>query len=125
MTQSLTALTPELHVQLLLDKTKNNLNLTETIFKKLFHELPNQLIAIKNALENNQLSEAKDITHILHGSASFCGLQAIQNPAKQLEKSLLAANSELAAKNLNILTQQVNALTDQQFAILKILSNLN
>lgn len=113
----------ENYVQLMLDKTKNNQQLALTIFIKLFNELPAQLAAISNAIKNHQISQAKDITHMLHGSASFCGLLAIQHSAKDLEISLINVNNEAANQCFLELQQHVALLTNQQKAILAILHN--
>lgn len=80
------------YIQIILSKTKNNQRLTLTLFEKLFEELPLQVIAIKAALESKQYDLAKDITHKLNGSVSFCGLQDIQQPANALENCLLTDN---------------------------------
>jgi HPt (histidine-containing phosphotransfer) domain-containing protein len=126
MTQPLTLNTnrPEKYIQLMLDKTKNNKELALTIFIKLFEELPKQLTTIHNALKNQHLAEAKDITHMLHGSASFCGLLAIQNPAKDLEISLINVDIEAAKNHFIELQRHVADLTNHQAAILAILNNL-
>ncbi len=80
------------YIQILQGKTKNNQGLTVTLFKKLFEELPLQIHNINEALENKQYVLAQDIVHKLNGSASFCGLLDIQQPANALESSLLTHN---------------------------------
>lgn len=92
------------YIQIILSKTKNNHRLTLTIFEKLFEELPLQIIHIKDALENKQYGLAKEITHKLNGSVSFCGLTDIQQPANALEHCLL--NSNYAAINQHFLMLQ-------------------
>lgn len=113
----------ENYVLVMLNKTKNNRNLALTIFTKLFEELPAQLTGIDDALQKQQLIQAKDISHILHGSASFCGLSAIQNPAKNLEISLINADIEAAKQHFLELQKHVASLVDQQKTILAILNN--
>lgn len=114
---------PEKYVQLMLDKTKNNRGLALTIFIKLFDELPEQLISIQNALKNQQLAQAKETIHLLHGSASFCGLLAIQNSANDLETSLINADIAAAKNHFIELQRHVADLTSHQEDILAILSN--
>lgn len=109
------------YIQILMNKTKNNQRLTLTIFEKLFEELPQQIIDIKNALDNKQYELAKEVTHKLHGSVSFCGLIDIQQPASALESCLL--NSNYADTCQHFLTLQqctLNFTRHQQF----ILTNL-
>lgn len=95
------------YIQIIQRKTNNNRRLTLTIFEKLFEELPRQITDIKNALENKQYHLAQEITHKLNGSASFCGLADIQQPASALESCLL--NNNVDTQQLFIALQQ-NAL---------------
>jgi HPt (histidine-containing phosphotransfer) domain-containing protein len=110
------------YIQIILNKTKNNRSLTLTIFKKLFEELPLQIIIIKKALENGDYAIAKETTHKLHGSASFCGLIDIQNHAYALENCLINRNYEATEQNFLLLQQDVLNLTRHQRAIMEILN---
>ncbi len=106
------------YIQILMNKTKNNQRLTLTIFEKLFEELPLQIIDIKNALDNKQYELAKEVTHKLHGSVSFCGLIDIQQPASALESCLL--NSKYVDTCQHFLTLQqctLNFTRHQQFIL--------
>ena len=96
------------YIQIILSKTKNNQRLALTIAEKLFEELPLQIIAIKNALENKHYDLAQEITHKLNGSVSFCGLMDIQQPAKALESCLL--NNHYAAMNQHFSRLQQHTL---------------
>jgi HPt (histidine-containing phosphotransfer) domain-containing protein len=96
------------YIQIILSKTKNNQRLALTIAEKLFEELPLQIIAIKNALENKHYDLAQEITHKLNGSVSFCGLMEIQQPAKALESCLL--NNHYAAMNQHFSSLQQHTL---------------
>ena len=96
------------YIQIVQRKTKNNQRLTLTIFEKLFEELPLQIIDIKDALENKQYALAQEITHKLNGSASFCGLTDIQQPASALESCLL--NNNYASTQQLFITLQQNTL---------------
>jgi len=80
------------YIRAVLAKTKNNQRLTLTIFEKLFEEIPLQLAGIKNALQDKQYDLAREITHRLNGSASFCGLTDIQQAATAVESHLLNNN---------------------------------
>lgn len=106
------------YTQIILSKTKNNPHLALTIFEKLFEELPLQLIQIKDALENSQYDLAREITHKLNGSVSFCGLLKIRQPANDLEICLL--NNDYADTHQYFLTLQQCILnfTRHQKAIL-------
>lgn len=73
----------------MLEKTAGNKELASTLFYKLFSELPTQTQIIENALAINDLKLAKQITHKLHGSVSFCGFTEIQAKVNDLETSLI------------------------------------
>lgn len=96
------------YIHIILNKTKNNRPLALTIFEKLFKELPLQIVHIKDALENGQYDLAREITHKLNGSVSFCGLMDIQQPANDLESCLL--NNNYASTHQHFLTLQQRTL---------------
>jgi len=112
----------EKYIELLLNKTKNNRSLALTIFIKLFAELPAQLVDISTAIKHQQLTTAKDITHMLHGSVGFCGLMDLQEPAKNLEISLLNNDQKAAEQHLNELKLSIAEFLSQQQTILTLLS---
>ena len=105
------------YIQAVLDKTKNNRQLTLTIFNKLFDELPAQIAGIKDALENKQYTLAKEITHKLNGSASFCGLTDIQKPANALETCLINGDCESINPRFLVLQQSVLNFISHQKSI--------
>lgn len=106
------------YIKIMLDKTRGNHSLALTLFKKLFEELPEQIDAVKNALDSRQYSVAQQITHKLHGSASFCGLSDIQEPACALESNLLNHDYESASQHFQVLRRCVLNFTSHQTAIL-------
>lgn len=106
------------YIQIILNKTKNNQRLALTIFEKLFEELPMQIIAIKDALDNNQYNLAQEITHKLNGSVSFCGLTNIQQPANALENSLLNNNYANTHQQFMLLQQHTLNFTRHRESIL-------
>jgi HPt (histidine-containing phosphotransfer) domain-containing protein len=106
------------YVQMILNKTKNNQRLTLTLFEKLFEELPSQIIDINDALENKQYDLAREITHKLNGSVSFCCLMDIQQSANALESCLL--NNNYASTNQHFLMLQqciLNFTRHQKFIL--------
>ncbi len=109
------------YIQMILDKTKNNQRLALTIFEKLFEELPVQILGIKDAIESRQYALAQTITHKLNGSASFCGLTAIQKAANALENSLTNISITELEWHLLILQQHILNLTNRQRAIIAYL----
>jgi HPt (histidine-containing phosphotransfer) domain-containing protein len=110
------------YVQTILSKTKNNRQLTLTLFEKLFEELPAQIVVIENALKNRHYDLAKEITHKINGSASFCGLTAIQQSANALESCLLNSNFANAHQHFLMLHQCTLSFMRPQSFILATLS---
>jgi HPt (histidine-containing phosphotransfer) domain-containing protein len=111
------------YIQVIQNRTKNNQRLTLTIFEKLFEELPQQIIQIKDALESRQYDHAKEITHKLNGSVSFCGLTNIQQAANTLESSLLNNNYTAIDQYFRILQDCTLNFISHQKSIMKILMN--
>ncbi len=112
------------YIEILLDKTKNNRRLALTIFEKLFEELPLQISGIKDALENQHYDLAQELSHKMNGSASFCGLLEIQQPAHALEGCLLNNDYANANRDFLRLRQSVLTLTRQQKSILAKLQQM-
>lgn len=107
------------YIGLLLQKTSGNTKLTRTIFNKLFIELPSQLFLIERALKMDNLILAREVTHKLHGSVSFCGFVDIQIHAHNLETNLLEKNTALMLDSFDQLKGKVNDLILQKNAIFK------
>lgn len=120
---TLTTIPPADYIQIMLDKTYNNRPLALTLFKKLFEELPEQINAIKEALENRQYTSARQITHKLHGTVSFCGLADMQEPAQALESSLLNHDDKAADRHFLILQQRVLSFIRHQAVIIADLTD--
>jgi HPt (histidine-containing phosphotransfer) domain-containing protein len=109
------------YIRAILDATQNNHQLALTIFKKLFEEIPLQIHAIKDALANQHFQLAEEITHKLHGSASFCGLKVIQKSASALENCLINKDYSAVKLNFLILQQCILMFISQQKTILELL----
>ncbi len=109
-------------VRIMLDRARNNKELAKTLFKKLFAELPLQVGAIGKAFENNELQLAIDITHKLHGSVSFCGLENIRKPAEKLEACLRTLELEPIERHYDELDRQVDLFIAAEEEIMRILA---
>ena len=95
------------YVEILLDKTAGNSELTHQLFCKLFSELQIQSDTIEQALKNNDLSIAEEITHKLHGSVSFCGFTKLQACARALEISLCDHDTVQINPNFTLLKNKI------------------
>ena len=80
------------YVGILLSKTQNNKALVIKLFNQLFAELPDQIDQIKTAIAEFDTQLARETTHKLHGSASFCSLTDIKNNAQNVETALSENN---------------------------------
>lgn len=101
------ALTASDYIGIVLEKTKNNRKLAFTVFKKLFEELPEQLACIESALSAGHYEAAKDIAHKMYGSACFCGLTGIEEPAGKLEQYVIDNNYPALIHDFRLLQERV------------------
>ncbi len=111
-------LTASDYIGIVLEKTKNNRSLALTVFNKLFDELPRQLASIEDEMKIGHYDNAKDITHKMHGSASFCGLIGIQEIAKKLEQCLVNENYQSISQDYRLLKERVLMFTRFKESIL-------
>ncbi|PHS71176.1 MAG: hybrid sensor histidine kinase/response regulator [Cycloclasticus sp.] len=58
------------------------------ILNKFFAELPEQLNSISHDVKQNELKNAAETAHKVHGSAAYCGTPLLKNASKQLETNL-------------------------------------
>jgi CheY-like chemotaxis protein len=107
-----------LYLSAMLNKTKNDKPLANTIFKKLFTELPQQTQIIEMALSFNDLSLARQTTHKLHGSVSFCGFTDMQSKANDLENYLAENNHALISSSFLDLKNSITSLMSNKTIIL-------
>lgn len=108
-------------VRIMLDRAQNNKELAMTLFEKLFAELPQQVDAIGKGLESDELKLSMEITHKLHGSASFCGLDNISEPAEKLEACLRTFELEPIKHHYKELVKQVDLFIHLEDEIMRIL----
>lgn len=114
------------YVSSMLDKTYGNTSLASVLFNKLFIELQEQSEEIEQALQKNDLVLAREITHKLHGSVSFCGLTDIQNLARTMEISLSENhNSEEISNNFHLLKTNILSFIKLKDSILTQLDKAN
>ncbi|WP_031433547.1 response regulator [Methylomarinum vadi] len=106
----------------MLEKTSHNEQLAEVLFNKLFIELPEQLANIQQAIDQSDFALAKEITHKLHGSVSFCGFISLKDAARQLEIDLSNQKVEASLMNFAALKQGIDHFLNQKQTILRELS---
>lgn len=86
--------TVELYLQAIIEKTGGNRRVAGILMAKLAEELPEQLADVEKALNKDDYHLAREITHKINGSASFCGLLGIRKAANELETALTTASSK-------------------------------
>ena len=111
------------YIEKMLVRTMKNRSLATVLFKKLFLELPEQIVSIESAINEQQIEQAQKEVHKLQGSFSFCGFSELEKQAKKLENNLLANNRQSIMEDLKGLIQQVNSLIKLELAILKKLED--
>lgn len=110
-------------IKTLLSKTKNNTRLVNTLYNKLFEELPMQISNIEEAIEKGDYKFAFDVTHSLNGSAKTCYLREIAENANALETCLIQKKFYYVDGFLMILKQKVSTFIEHREAILAFLND--
>jgi len=82
----------EYYVDTLLEKVDHNRKLGRLFLQKLFVEVPKQLTGLEQALNNQEIQQAWEIAHKLHGTFCFYGYENFRELAGGLEQSLLAVD---------------------------------
>ncbi len=102
----------------LLQRTSGDTALAIVIFNKLFTELPDQSLAIEQALKSNELGIAQETTHKLHGSVSFCGFFDLQILANNLETSFLESDLQSIHTNFTLLKNKISYFSQLKQSII-------
>lgn len=102
----------------LLEKVEHNRELGKVFLQKLLVEIPIQLAELKNALQNQQVHQALEIAHKMHGTFCFYGFADFKILAQRLEQLLLEADALNAAQQLNKLSDKFTELQGMQTSLL-------
>ena len=113
----------DLYSRALLEKTDGNHELALTIARKLFQELPEQLQGVQAALLDQKVDTAQRLTHMIHGSAAFCGFADLRQAAAKLESGLIHhASGKILRELQDALVREIDLLVIRQDAILAALA---
>ncbi len=96
------------YVNAMLRRTQGDKEMANTVFNKLFIELPQQIQSIEKALAFGHLKAARDTVHMLHGSIISCGFSDIQEIVQPLEISLEQEYLEEIETNFNALKDKIS-----------------
>jgi len=111
------------YIKAMLIRTMGNKLLAITLFKKLFSELPQQMIEIEKAIDQKQLVIVQEKLHKLQGSLSFCGFSEFERFTKNLERVLSVDNLEKVGDELFLLAREIERFGGLRDIILKKLGN--
>ena len=103
---------PSLDWDLSLKLAVGNHTLAKKLFNMMISSLPKEQILINNALNNNQLTQLKEMIHKLHGACCYTGLPKLKHIAKNLETEMYVTNNnkELIINYANLLNQEIQFL---------------
>ncbi len=102
------------YIELLLEKTLNNRALAKTLFEKIFATLPVQIDELAHLLNRNDISQAQQLIHDIHGTVASCGLVNLEYHAGLVERHLFENDLEKSYKSFQVLQQLVGNFLDCQ-----------
>jgi CheY-like chemotaxis protein len=112
------------YLRAIIEKTGGNRGIAEMLIVKLTQELPAQLAEVEKALGDDDYRQAREITHKINGSASFCGLRGIREAARELEIALSASSShETLRACLQAMGREIRAFLSNRTDFAVALSN--
>jgi two-component system sensor histidine kinase BarA len=71
-----------------------NPEIAAELLSLFLQELPSQTAAMRKAVRSGNLEKLRQLTHKLHGSASYCGTPALKEAAQNLESVLIERQTE-------------------------------
>ncbi|BBA32963.1 uncharacterized protein sS8_0998 [Methylocaldum marinum] len=112
------------YLKMIIEKTGGNRGIAEMLVVKLAQELPAQLAEVEKALGVDDYRQAREITHKINGSASFCGLLGIREAASELETALGASSShETLRACMQAMGREIRAFLSNRTNLEAALSN--
>ncbi|MGX2030879.1 response regulator [Methylocaldum gracile] len=114
----------DLYLNAIIEKTGGNRALAEKLMLRLAQELPEQLADVEKALCDDNYRQAREITHKINGSASFCGLFGIRKAASELETALVASPSrDTLREYLRAMECEIGAFLSKKMGLVGALNN--
>ncbi|HPF17483.1 MAG TPA: ATP-binding protein [Thermotogota bacterium] len=83
-----------------LERVLGNHGIYDTLLQSFFSELPKDIEDIENAIQETDMQTTKNLVHRLKGTASNLSVDAIEEKAKLLEKTLYAEDQPGIKKSL-------------------------
>jgi two-component system sensor histidine kinase/response regulator len=94
----------------LLDRLMGDENLASKILNEFVNDVPNKLMALKEALNNGDASSVQNHAHNLKGASANVGAIALQEAAKEIEVAVGNGSMEQTAAVISKLDEQFVAL---------------
>ncbi|MET0010043.1 MAG: response regulator [Candidatus Thiodiazotropha sp. 6PLUC4] len=101
---------PVRDMQKLLAITGGDQRLADEMFHQLCLELPQQLMSIKNYIDQSDWFNLKELVHKIHGSTSSCGVPALDYAIKKFEKICKSENEKQILEYFVHLEQEIEKL---------------
>ncbi|MET0121399.1 MAG: response regulator, partial [Candidatus Thiodiazotropha sp. 6PLUC9] len=101
---------PVRDMQKLLAITGGDQRLADEMFHQLCLELPQQLMSIKNYIDQSDWFNLKELVHKIHGSTSSCGVPALDYAIKKFEKICKSENEKQILEYFVPLEQEIEKL---------------
>ncbi|MES9830908.1 MAG: response regulator [Candidatus Thiodiazotropha sp. DIVDIV] len=94
----------------LLAITGGDQRLADEMFQQLCLELPQQLLLIKNYIDQSDWFNLTEIAHKIHGSTSSCGVPALDNAINKFEQLCKSEDEKKILDNFVQLEQEIERL---------------
>lgn len=100
----------------MLDHFNGKESLAREMYDMLINELKQQRPELQKLWDEQQLTELTDLTHKLNGSASYCGISALQEAAQQLEVNLKQNRLETVEEDFELLMDEIEFILNKHTA---------
>lgn len=101
----------------LLRKVEHNRELGYVFLQKLFAEVPNQILSLEQALQNQLCLQAWEIAHKLHGTFCFYGYEDFRVLAGSMEQYLVDADLDSAAQEFQQIRTKFSELQHMKSSV--------
>lgn len=96
--------------ELALERAGGNPNLARDLYQMLQNELPGYLSQLQQLFEQKDYPALQELAHKIHGSATYCGVPALKDAARELENAIKQDLLEQCEDDLTILIGEIERL---------------
>ncbi|VAW75744.1 hypothetical protein MNBD_GAMMA12-1591 [hydrothermal vent metagenome] len=100
--------------KLALRLTGGNMDLANELFFMLVEDLPNMKNVLNQSLNPLDCEKLENISHKIHGAASYCAVNVIKESADAVEKASRTKNERDIYKKVRQLNKDIDALLEEQ-----------